>query len=188
MKTITVTDETYDFLMTLAQEVNTQDNKSTAKPYEFHDLINKEMHMLFKFLEEISDEKQSTESWRDDIATYLSLVIQAKEELLSDRKFMDSWMKFNPKCNYELTVQKSHDMFWGTESGWEFCKRKRKTKKLNMLSALKNSLDKNRVYNFQVDVLDNRFNKPFNKDKYVADRIAAIEESNKKDSSTKQWQ
>ena len=35
MKTITVTDETYDFLMTLAQEINTQDNRSTAKPYYF---------------------------------------------------------------------------------------------------------------------------------------------------------
>lgn len=35
MKTITVTDETYDFLMTLAQEINTQDNRSTSKPYYF---------------------------------------------------------------------------------------------------------------------------------------------------------
>lgn len=35
MKTITVTDETYDFLMTLAQEINTQDNRATAKPYYF---------------------------------------------------------------------------------------------------------------------------------------------------------
>src|SRR5574343_133186 len=35
MKTITITDEMYDFLMELSKEINTQDNRATAKPYFF---------------------------------------------------------------------------------------------------------------------------------------------------------
>lgn len=34
-KTITVTDEMYDFLMQLSKEINTQDNRSTKMPYFF---------------------------------------------------------------------------------------------------------------------------------------------------------
>lgn len=124
--------------------------------------------------------------WRDDLATYLSIVRDAREQLLNDKKFKERWMKYNPKCNYELTVQKAYDMFWGTEDGWLFCKKKRKSKSLNMYSALRNTLDKNRVYNYQVETAQE--NKTFNKDKYISDRLAVIEEKIKKGSEAKKWQ
>jgi hypothetical protein len=43
MKNITITDEMYDFLMELSKEINTQDNRATAKPYFFQIQTNEEV-------------------------------------------------------------------------------------------------------------------------------------------------
>lgn len=43
MKTINVTDEQYEFLMNLSKELNTQDNRGTAKPYFFQVRETKEV-------------------------------------------------------------------------------------------------------------------------------------------------
>jgi len=43
MKTIEITDEMYDFLMELSKELNTQDNRATAKPYFFQIQTNEEV-------------------------------------------------------------------------------------------------------------------------------------------------
>lgn len=166
--------------------IENRHNLNNPQSYIFHAFRNNEMSMLFKFIEELSDNKKSPETWREDLSIYLSLARQAKEDLLSDKKFMDKWMEFNQKCNYELTVKKAHDMFWGTEEGWKYCKRKRKSKTINILSALKNSLDRNRVYNYQVE--KNKEFKSFNKDQYVSERLAVIEKKMEKESDAKKWQ
>lgn len=43
MKTIEIKDEIYDFLMELSKELNTQDNRATAKPYFFQIQTNEEV-------------------------------------------------------------------------------------------------------------------------------------------------
>ena len=43
MKNIEVNDEMYDFLMELSKEINTQDNRCTAKPYFFQIQTNEEI-------------------------------------------------------------------------------------------------------------------------------------------------
>ena len=100
--------------------------------------------------------------WRGSIDEYLSLVIIAKDILINDQKHKALFLKYNPKCDYKLTVEKTVDMFWGTEDGWNFCKKKRKGKRLDMVAALKKNLERNRVY-----ISDN--------DAYIKKRIAEID-------------
>ena len=59
-------------------------------------------------------------------------------------------------------------MFWGTEDGWNYCKKKRKGKTLDMVATLRNNLERNRVY---VNA----------KDSYVQSRIAEIDSKMKEE-------
>ena len=56
-------------------------------------------------------------------------------------------------------------MFWGTEDGWNYCKKKRKGKKLDMISTLKKNLERNRVFS----------GSGFNKDTYIKNRIEELD-------------
>ena len=100
--------------------------------------------------------------WRGSIDEYLSLVLIAKETLVNDQKHKALFLKYNPKCDYKLTIEKTVDMFWGTEEGWNYCKKKRKGKKLDMISTLKKNLERNRVY-------------ISNNEAYIKNRIAEID-------------
>lgn len=106
--------------------------------------------------------------WKDDYNAYISIVEDSKETLLSDIKHKELFLKYNPKCDYQLTLEKSVEMFWGTEEGWEYCKKKRKGKKLDMVATLKNNLERNRVY-----INTN--------DSYIQRRIAEIDNKSNKD-------
>lgn len=109
-----------------------------------------------------AENEPEIETWRDDFDLYISVVESAKERLIEDIKYRGLFLKYNPRCDYKLTVEKTVEMFWGTEQGWLYCKKKRKGKKLDMLSALKKNLERNRVY----------IN---NKEAYVKDRISEID-------------
>lgn len=100
--------------------------------------------------------------WKDDYEAYLSIVKDSRESLLFDDRHKSLFLKYNPRCDYKATIEKSIDMFWGTEEGWNYCKKKRKGKKLDMISTLKKNLERNRVY---VDA----------KSSYVQSRIAEID-------------
>ena len=106
--------------------------------------------------------------WRGSIDEYLSLVLIAKETLVNDQKHKALFLKYNPKCDYKLTIEKTVDMFWGTEDGWNYCKKKRKGKTLDMVATLRKNLERNRVY---VNA----------KDSYVQSRIAEIDSKMKEE-------
>lgn len=79
--------------------------------------------------------------WREDFNAYLNLVNQAKYDLLSDSEYKEYIEKYYPNADYENSVGKLVDGFWGKQEGWDYCKMKRKGKTINMLSTLKKNLD-----------------------------------------------
>lgn len=94
MKTIEITDEMYDFLMELSKEINTQDNRATAKPYFFQ----------IQTKEEISvPEGNGTKAWWFDGSKLVTQdeIDQAifdyydTEHTIDQIKQMDEWDKFD---------------------------------------------------------------------------------------------
>lgn len=85
----------------------------------------------------VVDEKE----WREDFNVYLNMVNQAKNSLLKDNEYKEYIEKYYPNADYENSVGKLVDGFWGRKEGWEYCKKKRKGKTINMLSTLKKNLD-----------------------------------------------
>lgn len=120
--------------------------------------------------------------WRMDFDYYISLVNNAKDMLLSDKKEKDNFGKYYPKCDYDLTVSKSCDTFWGTEYGWNFCKKHRKGGTINLFQSIRKNYNKNLVYKYQIT--DN--GGAFNKDKFVKDRIEKINQYMNKDENAPQ--
>ena len=106
--------------------------------------------------------------WRGSIDEYLSIVKDSRESLLFDDRHKALFLKYNPRCDYKLTIEKTIEMFWGTEDGWNYCKKKRKGKTLDMVATLRKNLERNRVY---VNA----------KDSYVQSRIAEIDSKMKEE-------
>ena len=106
--------------------------------------------------------------WKDDYEAYLSIVKDSRESLLFDDRHKALFLKYNPRCDYKATIEKSIEMFWGTEDGWNYCKKKRKGKTLDMVATLRKNLERNRVY---VNA----------KDSYVQSRIAEIDSKMKEE-------
>ena len=92
----------------------------------------------------INDNKEVVEKkeWREDFTAYLNLVNQAKRDLLLDSEYKAYIEKYYPNADYENSVGKLVDGFWGKKEGWEYNKNKRKGKTINMISALKKNMDK----------------------------------------------
>lgn len=87
---------------------------------------------------EIEEEKE----WRDSFEVYLALINKAKENILADSEFRQYIERYYSNADYEATLNKLIDGFWGKAEGWEYCKSKRKGKTINMTSALKKNMDK----------------------------------------------
>lgn len=86
--------------------------------------------------------KEEKKEWRDSFEVYLALVNKGKQDVLADNEFRQYIEKYYPNSDYEATLNKLVDGFWGKSEGWEFCKSKRKGKTINMTSALKKNMDK----------------------------------------------
>ena len=86
--------------------------------------------------------KEDNIEWRDSFEVYLGLVNTAKERLLNDTEYRQYIEKYYPNSDYEATLNKLIDSFWGKQEGWEYCKSKRKVKTINMTSALKKNMDR----------------------------------------------
>lgn len=86
--------------------------------------------------------KENNIEWRNSFEVYLALVITAKEKLLNDTEYRQYIEKYYPNSDYEATLNKLVDGFWGNKEGWEYNKNKRKGKTINMISALKKNMDK----------------------------------------------
>lgn len=88
--------------------------------------------------------KQNECEWRKHYEAYKQLVLSAKDQLLNDQQAKQNLLFMHPNADYYRTVLKSVE-FWCSEKGWEY-KKKSTAKDINMLSTLKNNLNKNIVY------------------------------------------
>jgi hypothetical protein len=91
-----------------------------------------------------SARKQNECEWRKDYEAYKQLVLSAKDQLLNDQQAKQNILFMYPNADYYRTILKSVE-FWCSEKGWEY-KKKSTAKDINMLSTLKNNLNKNIVY------------------------------------------
>lgn len=92
-----------------------------------------------------AEEGGKTKTWRNDYATYLRLVEEAKNALLQDREMMAKQQSYYPGVNIPLSIEKACTNFWATEAGWKNKKGKR-SKEINMKMTLVNAIKNNRVY------------------------------------------
>lgn len=89
------------------------------------------------------------EDWKSDYQAYLKLVEEAKDRLLSDIKERKLIEKVYPDIDYNKTVDKVVLGYWGTEEGWEYSKKHKKGKTMNMYSTIKKCMYQkwNVIYN-----------------------------------------
>lgn len=117
-------------------------------------LIFKETYIDLMGLDEPKKEKKGKkgkekEAWKEDFEVYANLVLDAKYALLGDNDVRESKTKYYPNLDYDLTLDKMVNEFWGTKEGWEYKKKHaKKTVKIDMVSTLKKGFDisSNRVY------------------------------------------
>lgn len=86
----------------------------------------------------VEDKKE----WRESFDAYLNLVYSARDKVLIDAEYRQYIEKYYPNSDYNATLNKLVDGFWGKNEGWEFNKSKRKGKTINMVSTLKKNMDK----------------------------------------------
>lgn len=87
--------------------------------------------------------------WRVDFCAYLELVNEAKEKLIKDSEVRAKKEKYYPNIDYELSLEKMIEDFWGTEQGWKHkVKSSKKSSTIDMVATLKKGFDMsaNRVY------------------------------------------
>lgn len=97
----------------------------------------------------LTKKKASDSAWRESMEEYLKEVEKAKEELIEDADFKKEFLGMFPNADYLRSIMKSMQ-YWTSEKAWEL-KKKSRTKKINMLTTLKNNLDKSIVYKNQQD-------------------------------------
>lgn len=88
------------------------------------------------------NKQEEKKEWRDSFEVYLALINKAKENIIADSEFRQYIERYYSNADYEATLNKLIDGFWGKAEGWEYCKSKRKGKTINMTSALKKNMDR----------------------------------------------
>lgn len=97
----------------------------------------------------LSKKGEELPNWKTDFNAYLELVYDAKEKLLANMSVKAKKLEYYPNINYELTIEKMVDDFWGTEEGWKNkIKVSKKSKTIDMVKTLVKGFDytQNRVY------------------------------------------
>lgn len=93
-------------------------------------------------LNEYNTKYKNNEEWKESFDAYLEIVNTAKDRLLNDTDYRQYIERYYPNSDYEATLNKLVEGFWGKQEGWEHCKRKRNGKTINMFSTLKKNMDK----------------------------------------------
>ena len=83
--------------------------------------------------------------WRKNYDCYLQIVNDAKLTLINDNDFFEKMQKYYPNANYDLTIERMVEMYWGTQAGWNN-KKKSRSKSIDMIATLKNNFGRNIVY------------------------------------------
>lgn len=97
----------------------------------------------------IKNEDKIVNDWRTDFNAYMTLVNEAKAKLLADTSVRQKKEKYYPDIDYELSLEKMVDDFWGTEEGWKHkVKGSKKSASIDMVKTLNKGFDmaSNRVY------------------------------------------
>lgn len=87
----------------------------------------------------------SANNWRTSFEIYRQIVLDAMEHLINDKIEYEKLQKYNPDLDIKLSLEKSVENFWGTDAGWKN-KKSSRTVDIDMISTLKNNIDKNKVY------------------------------------------
>lgn len=87
----------------------------------------------------------SSNNWRTSFEIYKTMVYEAMNYLLTDKNEYGKLQKYNPDLDIKLSLEKSVENFWGSEAGWKN-KKSSRTVDIDMVSTLKNNIDKNKVY------------------------------------------
>lgn len=106
MKTIQVSDEMYDALKALANEIKTQDNRCTAKPYIFQirvtvkdygNLDGDEVAYHTEDWDELIDDDQLIEYLGNDIPDEIKEILEEESFLRSESEqdFLEKWLILN---------------------------------------------------------------------------------------------
>lgn len=77
---------------------------------------------------EMPKKKKEVPPWKTDFITYLQIVEDAADKLTNDKQTYEKFNKYFSGYDYLLSLDKAME-FWGTERGWEYCKKKPKGKK-----------------------------------------------------------
>lgn len=93
--------------------------------------------------------KKNNKTWREDFDLFVSEVHKAKDVLLKDKPFRDKQERYYPNLDYELSLHKMVEDYWGTEEAWKKRKRQKKNQEgIDMVATLKRGFSQsfNRVY------------------------------------------
>lgn len=87
------------------------------------------------------------QTWRTDFEIYLNLVRSAFEQLVNDKNYLADISRWHPNLDLFCTLEKACKNYWATNAGWRQ-KKKSRSKDIDMVATLKNSVDlkSNRVY------------------------------------------
>lgn len=111
MKQIEVTDEMYDFLINISKELNTQDNRATAKPYFFQVQVkeqiavpegcgNEAWHYDGSLIETDEEINQAIAEYKEiDVSEVQEMDEYEKEEILEKAGY--NKVNYDYKHNYE---------------------------------------------------------------------------------------
>lgn len=80
--------------------------------------------------------------WKNDYDIYIRDCERVYEKLRMDNKWIEQQSAINPKINVLLTLERAYLNFWGTHTGWEYCKKK-KRKTIDWEQTFKNALSNN---------------------------------------------
>ena len=89
-------------------------------------------------------ENDENNFWKQDLATYQTLVDEAATKLSADNEHKTKYVDWFPNIDYDKTISKTAD-WWRSEDGWNYSK-KRKSATIDLKSTLKRNLDKNKVF------------------------------------------
>lgn len=112
-----------------------QDIQDIKQSYNNKTIIEKEDTIVSSKVEE---------NWRTSFAVYKALVEEGALKLKADKGNREYIEKFYKNADYDKSIEKMVEGFWGTEDGWKYCKKTRKGKVIDMYSALKRNLDDRR--------------------------------------------
>lgn len=107
-------------------------------------------------------------AWKNDYNIYIEDCEKVYERLRLNSKWVEEQSRINPNINVLLSLERAYLNFWGTTAGWEYSKKKKRSKidwELTFKNAL--SMPQNRVWNNSKSTLTrqpnygyNKFNKP----------------------------